>query len=285
MITQNTRWPDIPYREFHMIVSDLDGTLKDVGAPLDPDLTGIIEALHQDGVYFTIATGKNLKSTRQTALSLGIKIPLVLTNGCMLQEIDGTIIEKKVLPPGFVALLIDICKEEKIDIAIHIGEDIYVREINHHVSILFEYGSPSLEEAGEWENVAKLLPNAHKCIAVDRENRQRLFALERKVFDQAGANVEYCHTINEMLEFMPKGVSKVSGIHSLSKRMGIPFHSIIAMGDGNNDIGMLQAAGCGVAVANAPGPVRAAVRWVIPPCADDGPKEFLRHILKMRQAA
>jgi len=268
-----------------MVVSDLDGTLKDVGAPLDPDLPLIIKALHQNGFYVTLATGKNFKSTRQTALSLGIKMPLVLSNGCVLQETDGTILEKKVLPMGFVRLLIDICKEEKIDLAIHIGEDIYVREINHNASILFDYGSPGLEEVGEWENVANLLPDAYKCIALDRENRERLFVLERKVFHQAGKNVEYCHTLKEMLEFMPKGVSKVSGIQTLGQRNGIPMQAIMTMGDGNNDIGMLQAAGYSVAVANAPSPVRAAARWIIPPCADKGPTDFLRHILKMRQAA
>lgn len=282
---QNSLWPNIAYHDFQMIVSDLDGTLKDIDSALDPEIAEIIADLEQNDIHFTIATGKNLKSTRETALALGISMPIVFSNGCMLQTIDGTILEKEVLPIDFVRSLITLCDQQGIELAIHIGEDIYVREITHNASILFDYGSPSLVEVGEWAQVEDLLEQAYKCIALDRDNRQRLFDLEKMVYAFAVDRVEYCHTLVEMLEFMPAGISKVSGIRALGKRYGVPMRAVITMGDGNNDIGMLQAAGYSVAVANAPGAVRAAARWIIPPCAENGPRDFLRHILKMRQAA
>jgi len=266
-----------------MIVSDLDGTLKDIDKALDPELPEIIAALAQIGMYFTIATGKNLKSTQKTARALGISTPLVVSNGCILQEIDGRVLEKHVLPVDFVRSLIAICKSAGIELAIHIGEDIFVEKITHNASILFEYGSPNLETVGDWSYADDLLPQAYKCIALDRKNRQRLFDLEKTVFAAAGESVEYCHTLVEMLEFMPRGVSKVSGIQTLAQRYGIPMQAVITMGDGNNDIGMLREAGYSVAVANAPRAVREAARWVIPSCANGGPKGFLKHVLKMRQ--
>jgi hypothetical protein len=280
MMIQTTQ-PDFDFHALKLIVSDLDGTLKDIDAPMDPALREIIAALSHAGVLFTIATGKNLKSTRESALALGISMPLIFSNGCIIQEIDGTVIEERLLPRTFTDLLIGVCAQEGIELAIHIGDDIYVREITENVSILFEYGSPDLVEVGEWERVNQLLAHAHKCIAIDRENRQRLFGLEKRIQSLAGATVEYCHTLVEMLEFMPQGVSKVSGIRSLAAAHGISMGSILTMGDGNNDIGMLQEAGFGVAVANAPQAVQDAADWVVPACAQNGPRDFLRHILSV----
>jgi HAD superfamily hydrolase (TIGR01484 family) len=198
----------------------------------------------------------------------------------MLQELDGAVIEKRLLPSAFTQQLIEVCAQAGIELAIHIREDIYVEAITHNVSLLFDYDSPNLVEVDQWASISGLLPEAYKCLAIDRNDRQRLFELEKKVFAFAGESVEYCHTLVEMLEFMPAGVSKVSGIRSLAQARGIPMDTILAMGDGNNDIGMLREAGFAVAVANAPQAVRDVADWIVPPCAEGGPKRFLEHVLK-----
>lgn len=274
-------WPDIDYSMYKLIVSDLDGTIKDIQKPLDPHLPRIIKKIKKAGVYFTLATGKNLNSTRETAEALGIVIPMIFANGCVVQKLDGTIQEKHKLPGGFVHMLTELCDKEDIELAIHIGEDIFVCKTTYNTSILFDYGMPCLEEVDEWNNVRDLLLGAYKCIAIDRQNRQRLFDLEGMVREQAGSSVEYCHTLVEMVEFMPKGVTKVSGIKTVTENLNIPMSSVLTMGDGNNDIGMLQAAGYSVAVGNAPDAVKEAADWVIPPCADHGPVNFLNHFLEM----
>lgn len=53
------------------------------------------------------------------------------------------------------------------------------------------------------------------------------------------------------LEIMPKGVTKASGLHRLCEQLQIPLSQVMAFGDGENDIEMLQAVGCGVAMENA----------------------------------
>lgn len=272
-------WPNIKFDQYKLIVSDVDGTLKNVLQPLDPGLKGAIHRLRDAGVSFTIATGKNLKSTCNTVGDLGIELPLILSNGCMIQDQDGNIYQKHRLPDGFVHTLIDVCAAENIELAIHIGEDIYVREITYNASLLLDYGSPDLVEVGEWKNVAGELDQAYKCIALNRNDRQRLFSLEKTVQNLCGTSVEYCHTLVEMLEFMPKGVSKVAGIRTICGRLGIAMDKVLTMGDGNNDVAMLRAAGFGVAVANGNEAVREAAAWIIPSCADQGPRKFLEYFL------
>lgn len=53
------------------------------------------------------------------------------------------------------------------------------------------------------------------------------------------------------LEFVPEGVSKGNGLRKLAELLGIDLADTIACGDAENDASMVEAAGVGVAVANA----------------------------------
>lgn len=54
-----------------------------------------------------------------------------------------------------------------------------------------------------------------------------------------------------LYEILPNGISKGTVLSKLAQIMGIDISQTIAIGDYNNDIEMLRAAGVGVAVANA----------------------------------
>ncbi|MGB4196199.1 MAG: phosphoglycolate phosphatase [Methanoculleus sp.] len=53
------------------------------------------------------------------------------------------------------------------------------------------------------------------------------------------------------IHLQPPGVSTGAAMRELAVEMGIPTSEILAIGDSENDIEMLEAAGVGVAVANA----------------------------------
>lgn len=63
--------------------------------------------------------------------------------------------------------------------------------------------------------------------------------------------VDVTFSSGRYLEFMPHGVSKGSGLRQLAGLLGIPMEQTIACGDALNDLPMLEAAGIGVAAANA----------------------------------
>ena len=65
------------------------------------------------------------------------------------------------------------------------------------------------------------------------------------------------------LECSPRGVSKGSGLERLCALLGIPMADCIAVGDADNDIPMLRAAGLGVAMGNAPDHVKTAADRIV----------------------
>ena len=61
----------------------------------------------------------------------------------------------------------------------------------------------------------------------------------------------------EWLEIMPKGVSKASALKKICKRGGFTMDEIMAFGDAQNDIQMIESVGIGVAMGNAMEEVKA----------------------------
>ncbi len=74
----------------------------------------------------------------------------------------------------------------------------------------------------------------------------------------------------DMLEIMAAGVNKGAALHAVATLLGIPPAQVMALGDGLNDIPLLRQAGLGIAMANAPEPVRLAARIVAGPNTADG---------------
>jgi HAD superfamily hydrolase (TIGR01484 family) len=72
------------------------------------------------------------------------------------------------------------------------------------------------------------------------------------------------------LDLAPVGVSKASGLAHVAERLGVAAADVLAIGDGRNDIEMLQWAGRGVAMGQAVEPVIAAADFVTGTVYEDG---------------
>jgi len=72
------------------------------------------------------------------------------------------------------------------------------------------------------------------------------------------------------LELMPKGINKSAGIARIADYLGVSREEVMACGDANNDIPMLEYAGLGVAVANASDSAKAVSQFVSRSNDEDG---------------
>jgi hypothetical protein len=72
------------------------------------------------------------------------------------------------------------------------------------------------------------------------------------------------------IHLQAKGISKGLALRRLAADIGIPVEGFLAMGDSENDLEMIEAAGVGVAVANARDAVKAAADYVTEKGDGDG---------------
>ena len=95
------------------------------------------------------------------------------------------------------------------------------------------------------------------------------------------ANEKYGHlfqiTSSELtrIEFVKKGATKLKGIKKLLEKLEIDRTEIIAIGDGENDIDMIEFAGCGIAMGNAPNIVKQVADIIADTNDNDGVGKIL----------
>ncbi|MCK5202170.1 MAG: HAD-IIB family hydrolase, partial [Spirochaetales bacterium] len=83
------------------------------------------------------------------------------------------------------------------------------------------------------------------------------------------------------LEFMDGGVSKGSALFEVTDYLDISIDNIMAFGDGQNDISMIETAGIGIAMDNATDEVRAVADSITLSNNDDGVAVFLEEFFKL----
>jgi hydroxymethylpyrimidine pyrophosphatase-like HAD family hydrolase len=94
-----------------------------------------------------------------------------------------------------------------------------------------------------------------------------------------GSAAELTYSTNHgLVEVVPAGITKASGIQELITPRGIGIEQVVAFGDMPNDLPMLLQAGHGVAMGNAHPEVLAAAAEITTPNTDDGLARVLERI-------
>ena len=91
--------------------------------------------------------------------------------------------------------------------------------------------------------------------------------------------VTFVRTAPYYIEAIPVGTSKASGLSNVCKGLGIDPSEVIAFGDAENDLEMIQFAGHGVAMGNACDALKNAADEVTLTNNEDGIAHTLNHLL------
>ena len=270
--------------QFKLIVSDLDGTIKDTNQPIHPYTIEVLKKLPELGIHFTLASGRSLASLRPYAEELNIKIPLVLANGCIIQSLDGKIHFREFMPVEVTRKILQITDQENCDLVVFSDDRLFYKKMTDNIDRIFGKLNNSIYEVGAWESIENLLPEVNKFMIIDWESQDNLAKLE-SIFDrELNGQAEYLRTNINHLEVMPKGVNKATGLKHLAKEMHIGMEEILAFGDFENDVAMLSEVGLGVAVENACDLAKANADLIIGSCAENGPAVFLDQLIRQGQA-
>jgi hypothetical protein len=274
--------PRFPIR---LLALDIDGTL--VGSDLalrDRTIQAIRGAVHR-GVAVSLVTGRMASSARELADVLGLTAPLVAHQGAVIREMPapgssshGRLLLHTPLPAAVARDAVTWAREAALD-----------PHLNHLERLIIRADDPRADDYSSFLGVRAILEHdlvaslAHpvtKVIAVAEEPGP-LNALGPARAAFAGrAAVTVSHP--RFLEFLAPGVSKGRGIHWLARRFDVPLGQIMAIGDQYGDLEMLAAVGHGVAMPDAPEPVRAVARYIAPPLVDEGAAQMIENLILAR---
>lgn len=214
----NMKFNDINLCDYKLVVFDIDDTLVGKEHVLDPFTKEVLFRLREEGVSFTLATGRNLPSTKPLADELEIELPLILANGGMLQTRHEEMLSKTTLPLGATRQVIEICEARRADLVVYIDNGIYLKVMNENIYPIYSKVVSGLFEIGEWDAIMDKLADANKCLVVDRYVRENLIEIGRVFEETLNGQVDILHTSISLVEVMPKGVTKETGIRKLATK-------------------------------------------------------------------
>ena len=128
-------------------------------------------------------------------------------------------------------------------------------------------------------------PAVRKILFMDTERTIQDTVLPHFRDCLAGTEADWTQAVDTMLEVVPRGSSKWSGVQAFLQAAGLQPRHVLAFGDGMNDFEMVLNAGYGVAMGNAKPAVLEVADYITADHDSDGVAQLLDLFLLERAAA
>ncbi|MEO8262598.1 MAG: HAD-IIB family hydrolase [Pseudolysinimonas sp.] len=241
-----------------LIALDIDGTVLHEDGTLTDATVAEVTRVVGLGHEVLLATGRSVSMTLPVLDRLGITPEFVVcANGAIVMGRDAE------APVGYSRVHVEIFDPSEVLTTIrgHLEDASYAVEDEEGVFLYtghFPDGALSASSV-KVEFDALLAVEATRVVVISPDHATEDFL---SVVDQMGLHkVSYNVGWTAWLDIAPDGVNKATGLQYVTDRMGIPASRVLAVGDGRNDIDMLEWAvaggGIGVAMGQAPDEVAA----------------------------
>ncbi len=263
-------------RTRHLIALDVDGTLVDHDGTMTEEVRDAAQAVIEAGHDVIIATGRSLGATLPVIRLLGItRGYAVCSNGGVTLRIDTAladgfeIVDRVTFDPRSALTAL----RERLPSAKYALEDDRGRFLSTESFQDASFGSEA--ESVDFEEM--LEARAVRVVVFSTDSSAEEFGHAVESIGLHG--VTYSVGWTAWLDIAASGVTKASALEVLRQRLGTAPSLTVAVGDGRNDIEMLQWASRGVAMGQAPEEVRSAASEVTGSVYDDGAAKVLRSLV------
>jgi Cof subfamily protein (haloacid dehalogenase superfamily) len=256
-----------------LIACDVDGTLFDDDETISPRTRDAIRAAVAAGAYFLVATGRPPRWIRPVVDALGFAPMAVCANGAVIYDpANDRVVSARTLAVDTLAELAELATR------VIPGAGLAVERIGqraHDTATPQFISSPGYEHA--WLNPDNTevsiddLLSAPAIKLLIRKTGARSADMAAELAKHVGIEGDITYSTNNgLVEIVPLGISKATGVEEIAKPLEIGSDEVVAFGDMPNDLPMLRWAGHGVAMGNAHPEVLAAADEITAPNNDDG---------------
>lgn len=235
-----------------LICIDIDGTLLNDAKEVLPEVKDAVKRQYEKGRKIALVSGRMPWAVSQVEKQLEIDCIKICNAGTFI-IVDGECVKEEVMSTHVMRQLYkDIAEKHHVPLWIFQGYRWYVTQTDHFVekeTDIIKYRPDVVdpyELAENWDK-AGIKPNKFLIAAKEQkigEIQAELERLENRTFDVARSSGNY-------LEIFPKNVDKGKAVASLCAVLNIGTENVVAIGDHELDIPMIETAGIGIAMGNA----------------------------------
>lgn len=257
---------------YKLLALDMDGTLLNSDHKVSERNKEFIEKAKEKGIRVVLLSGREPGSIKHFSDELGLDGLISGFNG-------GIITDNKVeeiyfnccLDEGLARKTI-LMGQENMCSVVFLGDLLLVEDKNDLRYKTFEkYVIVPVKEVGKlypYLEENKLWNKIHKVLISDENSILKSF--KEKLETETENKMSLLFSLPFFLEAFNKNVSKGKALEEIGKIYNVKKEEIIAIGDGENDISMIQYAGLGIAMGNAPDKVKRVADYVTLSNNNDG---------------
>ena len=247
-----------------LIALDLDGTLLSAGDDVSPANRRAIRAALDAGIRVVLVTGRGADLPARLVSNLKLNVPSICAHGALTKDfLAGRTLGHIPVPLAHARPMIAFAERLRLDVAVYFEERFH--RLEGSTLHMEDMRGPHWREVSSLSSVLTAPPTFIRFMG------RRSVEAMRAAFATLPLHFKY----EEWGEFEECAVTsreatKERALALLCADLGIASERVLAIGDSRNDVPMLQWAGVGVAMGNAPADVRHAIDRVTSRCDEDG---------------
>lgn len=267
-----------------MVVTDMDGTLLDEKGEFDRSrLKNILDELDKREIRFVVATGNEIHRMHLLFGDLLERVTLIVANGARIFDKNE--------------VLLGTCWSQ--DLVAQVLSYFEGRERDVHLVVTAENGAfvktgtifPMIEKVMTAEMAQEFYRKINFVETLRPDDFPQVLKMSMVVNEQVAVqatrqlNQDFADTLNAVtsgygaIDILQKGIHKAWGVEQLMQKWEIQEQEIMAFGDSENDIEMLQLAGISYAMENADTKTKAVANHLAPANKEAGVLTVLENYL------
>ncbi len=258
--------------DIRLVALDLDGTLLNGRKEIPQANIEALRECERRGIRIVLASGRMTPSMERPADALGADTFLISYNGAVIcaSRADGRgRLEHRPLPAETAAELIRFGLARRYMFNFYHEDRLYgpsASDLRRFADIYSSRTGAAYEFLDDFSRMDGISPSKFLYVTEPDERE----CLVKELLPIYGGRCTIVRTDPEYLEFLGPGVDKGTALARLLGILGLRKEHAMAIGDGDNDVPLLSAAGTPVAMANASPPCKAAAIWITGRDNDEG---------------
>jgi 5-amino-6-(5-phospho-D-ribitylamino)uracil phosphatase len=269
--------------ERHIIALDLDGTLLSDDKIIKTRTKQTLQKLMNDGHIVVIATGRPHRASIQYYQELGLNTPMVNMNGALIHHPNDRKWDVVHSPMSLrTALAItQACYDLQVkNLMAEVKDHVFLDKHDEELMNIFVQYDEYPVTVGSIKNTLKedptsilISPHEHQVDTL----RQHLDDHHAEIIEHRNWGAPW-----HIIEIVRKGLNKAVGLQKIAKYFHIPKERIIAFGDEDNDLEMIEYAGVGVAMGNGIDQLKSIANYVTKTNEEEGIALFLEEYFRLK---
>ncbi|MCH5249417.1 MAG: HAD family phosphatase [Lachnospiraceae bacterium] len=266
-----------------ILFTDLDGTLLNKESKVSVRTKKFLDEFTAAGNKLVLSSGRPLDSIIEVKEKSGLDydgVIIIASNGTQIYDCDSkTAILEKRMPLSYVSYL--QARARECGLHIHTYTDDAIVCDSEDAEIIYYRRRIHLPLVIADDYASALPKEPFKMLAIDLKDHDKLTNFRTSISDWASDKISSIFSNDYYLELFVHDAGKGNAVRYIYEHFGVSREDTYAAGDAQNDISMIEAAGCGIAMLNSPDIVKKAADVITQKDNDnDGLAEYMWSVLE-----